>query len=47
MFVVRKNARTVIGIAEGANKIEVIKAALYNQLIDAFFTDEATAAALL
>lgn len=47
LFEVRKHARTVIGIAEGTNKIEVIKAALYNQLVDAFFTDEATAAALL
>lgn len=44
---IRKYARTVIGIAQGNEKLEVIKAALDGRLIDALFTDEITAAALL
>lgn len=44
---VRSHARTVIGIAQGAEKFAVIKAALIGGLVDAFFTDETTAAALL
>lgn len=42
-----KNARTVIGIADGLNKVNMIHVALSLNLIDAFFTDEQTACALL
>ena len=42
-----KNARTVIGIAEGLNKVNIIDVALSLNLFHAFFTDEQTASALL
>ena len=42
-----KNARTVIGIAQGLNKVNIIDVALSLNLFHAFFTDEKTASALL
>lgn len=42
-----KNARTVIGIADGINKVNIIDVALSLNLFTAFFTDEKTASALL
>ncbi len=42
-----KNARTVIGIAEGLNKVNIINVALSLNLFHAFFTDEQTASALI
>lgn len=42
-----KNARTVIGIAQGLNKVDIIDVALSLNLFHAFFTDEKTASALL
>ncbi len=42
-----KNARTVIGIAGGMNKVPIIDVALSLHLFTAFFTDEKTASALL
>ena len=42
-----KNARTVIGIAQGLNKVNIIDVALSLNLFHAFITDEKTASALL
>lgn len=47
IYKVRRYARTVIGMAEGEEKVEIIRAVLSRQLVSAFFTDEATAFALL
>ena len=44
---VKKHARTVIAIAEGLEKLPVIRAALRCGLADSFFTDTETAEALL
>lgn len=44
---VKKHARTVIAIAEGMEKLPVIRAALRRGLADSFFTDTETAEALL
>ena len=44
---VKKHARTVIAIAEGLEKLPVIRAALRRGLADSFFTDTETAEALL
>ena len=44
---VKKHARTVIAIAEGLEKLPVIRAALRCGLADSFFTDKETAEALL
>lgn len=47
IFKASKNSRITLGIAEGLNKIDIIHVALSLKLINAFFTDEQTAIALL
>lgn len=47
IFKAKKNARSVLSIAEGREKAEIIHTVLSLHLVDAFFTSEETALALL
>ena len=47
IFKASTNARTSIGIAEGLHKVQMIDTALKLKLVNAFFTNEETALALL
>ncbi|MCI8292378.1 MAG: winged helix-turn-helix transcriptional regulator [Hespellia sp.] len=47
IFEIKKNARTVIAMTEGKEKLEMVQAVLSRHLVDAFFTNEETAFALL
>lgn len=47
IFKAKKHARTVLSIAEGTEKTEIIHTVLSLHLVDAFFTSEETALALL
>lgn len=47
IFRAKKNARCVIAIAEGLDKLDIIHTVLSLHLVDSFFTSEETACALL